>query len=667
MTGPPTAVDTTSLETGFDNRAVARRIIAEGRKLKKTVPTLLDLMTAITSIQVEDTIQGSSSLTITLNDPGQVILLSGLVDPNVDGKLDRIELNYPDGSDYWWSLNMISVTDHNTLQLVFMERAAVWLMQFRGPLKASRASMTRAEFIQMLVTKTKMGIDFHSQDLKVEEPIEITPPTDPGKTVKGKKTTAQKTKTPGIAFQLQPVLTNWDGGVHTLTKQEVANADLAMSTAIGITANARAIKALMEACIVEAPFFANPNSGDSSSVGILQLLDTHLNGSTSTTGGRRDIALCCKLFLESGFANGSGAIAAANANPSWTPGQIAQWCQGSGHPDRYDKVSLAADTVIQSYGAGSLLPGGTAAKTKSNYNFQVGNSSNPRETYWDAIQRLATEVKWDFFVDGNDVYFDPETTLIRQRPDAVLNAFDPAVVDWHYDWDARHIATEMTITVVCDPNDFRAGTVVQLDKSFGPAGVGSNISLPGRWLVETTSRDLSNWTTELTLKQPTFPGPEPATQTVDLPDQGIGDKTTTGKVYAESAKIDGRNLPYIRGGGHGMSWTEAEQATGLDCSSSVSLALHAGGLMGGVGGPQVSEWFVTWGDGGQGKNMTVWVKPGSGSDAHVWIEFHGRKATRFDTSPWGSGGSGPHLRYTTRNGGHPEDAGFIPRRFTGDV
>jgi hypothetical protein len=82
--------------------------------------------------------------------------------------------------------------------------------------------------------------------------------------------------------------------------------------------------------------------------------------------------------------------------------------------------------------------------------------------------------------------------------------------------------------------------------------------------------------------------------------------------------------------------------------------------MSNVRGPVVSDWFLTWGEAGEGKYMTVWVHPGGGPNGHVWIEFHGRNANRFDTSPWGSGGRGPHLRYTKRS-----TAGFQPRHASG--
>jgi hypothetical protein len=71
----------------------------------------------------------------------------------------------------------------------------------------------------------------------------------------------------------------------------------------------------------------------------------------------------------------------------------------------------------------------------------------------------------------------------------------------------------------------------------------------------------------------------------------------------------------------------------------------------------VSGDFNQWGHAGRGKFFTVWYNGG-----HVWIELNipHVRADRFDTSPHGSGGSGPRLRYT-----HRSHAGFAARHFPG--
>ena len=76
------------------------------------------------------------------------------------------------------------------------------------------------------------------------------------------------------------------------------------------------------------------------------------------------------------------------------------------------------------------------------------------------------------------------------------------------------------------------------------------------------------------------------------------------------------NMPYLYGGGHGSF-----EASGYDCSGSVSYALHGGGLL---STPLDSTGFMTWGESGPGQWITVYSNPG-----HAYMVVAG---IRFDTS-----------------------------------
>ena len=76
------------------------------------------------------------------------------------------------------------------------------------------------------------------------------------------------------------------------------------------------------------------------------------------------------------------------------------------------------------------------------------------------------------------------------------------------------------------------------------------------------------------------------------------------------------NSPYKWGGGHGR-WLD----DGYDCSGSVSFALFAGGLL---GSPITSGLFMSWGEPGPGRWITIYANSG-----HVYMVVAG---LRFDTS-----------------------------------
>jgi hypothetical protein len=118
-------------------------------------------------------------------------------------------------------------------------------------------------------------------------------------------------------------------------------------------------------------------------------------------------------------------------------------------------------------------------------------------------------------------------------------------------------------------------------------------------------------------------------------------------------KFSGR---YIYGGGHGQSLSALRYDQGLDCSSSVSLALSKVGMYWGSYA-QVSTLFESYGVAGRGKYLTVHAN----SD-HVWLEFSLPEGyLRFDTSPHGCGDmSGPRVRSCPRNAGT-----FVERHLSG--
>ena len=98
-----------------------------------------------------------------------------------------------------------------------------------------------------------------------------------------------------------------------------------------------------------------------------------------------------------------------------------------------------------------------------------------------------------------------------------------------------------------------------------------------------------------------------------------GAPAAVGLVIAAGNAIAG--LPYLYGGGHA-----GFKDTAYDCSGSVSYALAAAGL---VSSPMASGPFMSWGNAGPGKWITVYANAG-----HAYMVVAG---WRFDTSNLGNG------------------------------
>lgn len=108
-----------------------------------------------------------------------------------------------------------------------------------------------------------------------------------------------------------------------------------------------------------------------------------------------------------------------------------------------------------------------------------------------------------------------------------------------------------------------------------------------------------------------------------------------GKVVAAANEI--ATTPYVYGGGHGGA------SGGYDCSGSISYALAAAGL---VSSPLSSGGFMSWGEPGPGRRITVYANAG-----HAYMVVDGR---RFDTSALSGGGT----RWTSAS---RSSAGFVAR------
>lgn len=82
------------------------------------------------------------------------------------------------------------------------------------------------------------------------------------------------------------------------------------------------------------------------------------------------------------------------------------------------------------------------------------------------------------------------------------------------------------------------------------------------------------------------------------------------QVYKACAHVSKQDRPYLYGGGHAKPLERIAVREGLDCSSSIALALHRVGMF-----PNeyaiVSGLFAReWGQPGRGKYFTVWANAG---------------------------------------------------------
>ena len=681
----PANLDVDSEEVTPDAHVIADQIVYQGKLKNKPVPAAsTDLATNITSIAVDHTRSGASSLTVALEDPMWRILDSGFFDADPTGKLLDIDINYPDGSRFWWRLHQFSPSGSNrSIQLTFLPRAVAKLMGFFGPLQVDRATRTRAEFLKMLCAKVP-EIEFYSKELDIKQPI-----ANPG------DTSATKPSKTGTAFQQRKKGNHKQKGIGANAKNltckgtpldagqtQVANTILQVGEQLSAPHNA--LVAAIYASMGESSLAADANtySGTGGAQGPFQTLPGMYKG------GRDVAAAAADFFAGKGAFSSPGAISRANSGwPAWkiANAEEANAVYNSTGGDSYPKPGwtqaqgIAEAEAIVAGGGGS---GTTTASTSETlkvampYYFQVQQN----EDYWSAMCRLAQEVGWELIADGDRIYYDADKVLITQQIAAVIARDDPTTLDWGYDWENRHLATNFKLNLVADPFEFSAGEVLQVD-DFGVAAQGSTAKppLPGRWLIDEITHTKGDMFSAVSLVQPLPAKPEPAPQytTVSVTQPGAAGAGAGGAIkipgtiqdypsgsaeaaYAAAQYLASLKLTYTQGVRTLVK--NAGQYAGrpyLDCSGSTSWILLAAGfpLPGNVGwggwAPVSGDFFPGAAAGaivaGPGKNMTIYWNA-----SHVFIRIHpdgysdmqGNTVSPlvhergFDFFPWNTSGCG---------------------------
>jgi hypothetical protein len=462
-------------------------------------------------------------------------------------------------------------TTEANLTLTFQDRIIAELISKWGPLGWDPgANATRAQFIERLVLEVGRGdglqpITFVCPAVNQVQPVETTTLQNLGiTTVRDDATAAYATnkinKGPGLGFGAAVTVK----GVAPNNIQ-IENLNTAMSIAAQLGASQVAAEALICAGIGESSWENVANSGGSPYWGVLQ-------GSKSVFA-IDDVDGMVTAFLEGGKGFQAGGAIALSRTVS-DPGTIAY--QVEGDVSNFSSASAAAafygqwlseaQAILKAGGALSGTVAGAIAGVSDVSQLTRGTADNPDESSWDCIQRLASEVNWSAFSNGNTLYYMDGPTMAAQKPAVYISLDDTGTV-WTatnpYDGDtavdvisnltgtydntafiyqtaqlrsgkiqqASRIATPQTpsqiqMDMVCGIMDYRAGDVF----------VFQNTSIiDGRWIVEDATRNcLSDIFTQFTLGPPTAPDLEPQASSTGAELSGNTGPSTGGSVAANS-------------------------------------------------------------------------------------------------------------------------------------
>ena len=411
---------------------------------------------AITGITVERTIEGASTVEITLQDPDSRLFAgSRLWEPKLKrDKQGKPKYEYdhygrritrPDERGRAMEIRidgivfrLVKVTKSGTqLTLGFEDRVIYWLRRKKGAKRAKRSKVTRAQFILSLLREIKaQRVRFVCPELNLRQPIDKKRTTRSLALARSSTSASSNGSANKNSRGISGAPLKVKGAKATAEQRRIG--ERCLRVADELDAGDKATLALMEATIVESTI-RNLTGGDASSVGVLQLLNLH-----GSAAKRRDVEWCVRKFLLDGFTGRGGAIKLAKAHPSWSAGRIAQAVQGSAYPDRYDQVQSEATAWVEAYGGGSAEADAAGGATRyRSYQF----SREGDEDSWTCIQRLAGEVGWRCYMQGRSMFYMSEADLYRRKPLYTLKPDDPAVIGFDFDIDWGKTVSEASVQI----------------------------------------------------------------------------------------------------------------------------------------------------------------------------------------------------------------------------
>lgn len=616
------------------------------RKLKNTSRT--GVASRVVDAQIDRSMTQASTLTLMLEDPDRELIRSGLFRSTIDLRLDGL----------WWRLVQVQ-KQVDQLQLTFEDRVVSLLREVKGPRKAPRSQMTRAEFALSIVRSVKYGppIPFVSPQLDTRQPVQSQPQAQA-------QANARSTTKHGISPDANLTVKG-----APATKAQKALGSRVLDAAAAQKAGQLATLALIEACIVESTMHNSSiaeQADGAKSRGVLQVTEATAKGLGIS---QTDVDACVRVFLTRGFAGYGGAIALAAKNPNWSAGTVAWHVEmpAKQYRGRYDQYQAEAMKWVAAYqGPGpTVTPTDPTTGKRKQFQFTMGGTAGKKETGWDAIVRLAKEVDWRCFASENAIYFESDDTLLTQMPIAILSEFVPNVDNIDFEVDQGKVHSDATVTARTTRYDFAPGSIVEL-QDCGPAD--------GRWIVSDVQRGLFDPAATITLTRPMRPYLEPysADSSTPQPRPGpppgspgsapgsqpsystklgwVNDKRVADAI-AYALRMDAKNWPYVWGGGHkvcGKADNPHERSPaghlytglGFDCSGSTGAVLGGGdGELGfklgkssvpgsGKGG------FESWGNAGKGRELTIYANAD-----HVFVVFKTSSGVHvFSTSSANKGG-----------------------------
>jgi hypothetical protein len=592
------ALDPDSSKAVRDSRVVSLR---KGRKL--TLSRFFQsqgFSDAIIDVEIDRTLEGASTLTVTAADPNGVI--ANLTEFQTQGSVYPTEIRL---GEHYFALAGLSKGGDGTLTITFEDREVNALRRYTTPRKAKRSRITRAEFCRSLVQEATIitdrsgvggRIDFISPESKMHQIIGID-----GQTVA--QALSQDTGFPsGIRLKyLRRTFTEvtkdkklvgirWKNEVRIANKTQLGYLDKTFKEASA----QKASKAVYQAAALMAMAPGNLwNTNDTPGKPPGNLFSLPRKNPWVVSAGT-DAQLTLKKLIPVVIRE---LKKKAKANPKWDGLRLASAVSGR---------SSNAMRPWWKYAQSAYKEWAVGVNRRTDaYEFTRGEPNGAKgESTWDALVRMASEVAWRCWCDQGTIYLVSDDYLIGRPSKMTWRSTTNGVNSIEWAQQGGVIDADCTVSVLSDVFDIDPGAAITI------AGEGA---ADGKWIVKSVSQSLFESEASVTLTRPQPRLSEPRGEIGSLATGPLSNKVNNTvppaiiRMIKRANKIDGGR--YLMGGnGNGQ----------YDCSAAVSQLLNAGGFL---SGRVTTVQLNSFGTSGRGKYFTVYSEGGGGANGHTWLVF----------------------------------------------